>query len=377
MTLEYPLWMQENSYAARLDRQLISAIFSEGVLSGFVVSERGAGANMSVDVAAGVALVDGDDQSNQGTYLVQSTATENVAVSAAPGSNSRYDIVVLQVNDSNAGGSPGDNFEIQVITGTASSSPVVPSVPGSAILLATIGPIASSTTAITDDLITDARSMATLAYDVVDDAQATRLGTPSVVNGAVVRRSATTGSAAFPEPTSSDHPATKNYVDNTAGSVSATANSLVRRSAGGRISSVDPAVDENVATKGYVDGTAGTSAATASALMRRDSNGRAKVADPSAGTDIANKQYVDTNDNPPWLNIPGTSIYYRKVSGIVQVHGVVSTTPHNLPAGYRPDNTHWCVGWQAGEQRTIRIETNGDVSALTGSARFWTWFVPA
>src|SRR5690606_17924135 len=118
-------------------------------------------------------------------------------------------------------GSGDDKATVEVVTGTASSSPVVPSVPDSAILLAVIGPITSSTTTITDDLITDARSMATLAYDVVDDAQATRLGTDGNAVGEIVRRSST-GRIWITDGNQSGQAITKGYVDNTAGTSDAT-----------------------------------------------------------------------------------------------------------------------------------------------------------
>lgn len=213
MALEV-IWLQEVAYPARVDRLLADFIFSEGVLTGFTVSERSGGANMSVDVAAGKAIVEGDDQANQGKYAVRSTATENVTGFTAPGSNSRYDIVVLRINDTNAGGSSGDNATIERIAGTAAASPVAPNVPDSAILLATIGPITSSTTSITDAMIADSRSFATLAYDVVDDAQATRLGTDGLANGEIVRRSST-GRIWITDGNQSGQAITKGYVDGT------------------------------------------------------------------------------------------------------------------------------------------------------------------
>lgn len=177
MTIELPLWLQGDGagsavYPARLDRQLISNLFTEGILgpTSFAVSERGAGANFTVDVAAGVAVIEGDDEANQGNYLAVSTSTENIVVSAAPGSNSRYDLVVLQVNDPQAGGGAGDNITIEVVAGTAAASPTIPTTPDSALLLATLL-VTSSHVAIETADITDARVISRLAHEVVDSAQ--------------------------------------------------------------------------------------------------------------------------------------------------------------------------------------------------------------
>lgn len=161
MTLEVPLWAQGGTYPARLDRMLIAAMHDEGVidLTAFAVTERGAGANFTVDVSAGDAVVTGDDETDQGNYYVRSTAVENIAVTAAPGSNSRIDLVVLQINDPTAGGAVGDDFTIETVDGTADPSPVPPALPDSALLLATIL-VSSSDASVTDSMITDARVLA-------------------------------------------------------------------------------------------------------------------------------------------------------------------------------------------------------------------------
>jgi microcystin-dependent protein len=170
VTLVTPWMMQKPDpgdpdieYTSQMVRRYTTwSLWDEGVLdlSAFAVSERGAGANFTVDVTGGFAVVEGDDQASQGSYMVESTGTENIAVTAAPGSNSRLDLVVLQVNDPQAGGGAGSEFEIVVIAGTPAGSPVLPAVPDSAIPLAQIGPITPSTPSITNSLITDLRGIA-------------------------------------------------------------------------------------------------------------------------------------------------------------------------------------------------------------------------
>ena len=58
-----------------------------GVISGLAVSEKGAGADMSIDVAAGEAWINGT--------RVSKTSTTNVAITAAHASYNRYDLVVI------------------------------------------------------------------------------------------------------------------------------------------------------------------------------------------------------------------------------------------------------------------------------------------
>ena len=168
MTLEFPLWTQDQDYSARLDRMLIHSQWDEGVmdLTAFKVSQTGAG-GFTVDVSTGMAVVAGDDEPNQGSYLIRCTATEVPTVGPAPGSNSRYDIVVLRMNDTTAGwtnpsggGTIDDVAQVVVIAGVAAASPTVPATPTSAILLAVIGPITPGTGSITNSIITDARTIA-------------------------------------------------------------------------------------------------------------------------------------------------------------------------------------------------------------------------
>jgi microcystin-dependent protein len=166
MTIETPIWVQGSagvpSFPARNDRTIIEQLYDEGVmdLTALTVTQRAAGANFTVDVAVGVAVVAGDDQVNQGAYMVRVSAFENATVTAAPGSNSRYDIVCLRINDPNAGGNAGYTGTIVVTAGTVSATPVAPAVPASSLLLATIGPIAIGTASITNAIITDSRTEA-------------------------------------------------------------------------------------------------------------------------------------------------------------------------------------------------------------------------
>lgn len=161
MTVWVPGWMQGGTYLAQQDRINGSAAdWDEGVNSrtDLKVSQRGAGANMSVDVAIGGGVITGDDQANQGNYTVFNDAVFNLTGFTAPVSNSRYDIVGLQLNDPNAGGAAGSNAVFNRVVGTASASPVIPTIPASFLALAIIGPILTSTTSITTGMIHDAHT---------------------------------------------------------------------------------------------------------------------------------------------------------------------------------------------------------------------------
>lgn len=123
MAIQVPEYLQTKTYSAKKDRRVQQAeVMQEGIVDfgHYKVTQRGAGANMSVDVAAGEAWVDGDSSAEQGFYHVVNDATVNVAIAAASGSNPRIDAVVLAVNDSTEiGGS--DEYKLEALTGTATA----------------------------------------------------------------------------------------------------------------------------------------------------------------------------------------------------------------------------------------------------------------
>jgi hypothetical protein len=164
MVLEDPLWQDGNDYPARLDRQFIEDVFNiEGVIDpstgAMRVAPRAAGANMSVDIAAGRAVIKGDDEANQGSYRVISTAVENVPIGAAPGSDRRIDLIVARVRDAAVTGGVSSDWLLEVIPGTVAASPVAPAVPSTAIPLAEVT-VTSTTTSITAAEITKDRRTA-------------------------------------------------------------------------------------------------------------------------------------------------------------------------------------------------------------------------
>jgi len=109
-----------------------------GVVSGLAVSERAAGANMSVDVALGVCFVDGVEYTESGIT--------NVVITAADGTNPRKDLIVYDTS----GGTPA------VVTGTPAATAIPPDITSGDILLAVVDVPALDTT-ITNDQIHDGR----------------------------------------------------------------------------------------------------------------------------------------------------------------------------------------------------------------------------
>jgi hypothetical protein len=108
-----------------------------------------------VQVAAGVCFVPGTENTKQGGYIVMNDAALNVGMTAAPGSNSRIDTIVVRIQDQAYSGA-SNTATIESVTGTAAASPSAPALPNNAIPLADVL-IPSGDTAYTDSQITDRR----------------------------------------------------------------------------------------------------------------------------------------------------------------------------------------------------------------------------
>lgn len=129
------------------------------------VTERGAGANMSVDIAAGRAFI---NKSGANCYPFRNTATVNVAVTNNVSGNPRIDSVVAYINLGASADSTASNVgAIAVVAGTPAGSPVAPDATaiGTAIgsssypyiVLANIA-VANGAASITNANITDVRA---------------------------------------------------------------------------------------------------------------------------------------------------------------------------------------------------------------------------
>lgn len=134
-------------------RQYVGSLIStEGIRTStdLQVTQRGAGANMSVDVSAGAGVVQDDHGSGGGFYGATFPATTNVAISAADATNPRIDRVVLRIRDQFLGDATSA-IDIFVVTGTPTAGATLVNlngagaVPGSCLLLANVlVPAASS-----------------------------------------------------------------------------------------------------------------------------------------------------------------------------------------------------------------------------------------
>lgn len=161
-----PFAIQSGGEPAESFRRLTAAHFGgRGGIVGpndLAVTQRGAGANMSVDVADGQVIILGTESTYQGCYLGENRGALNVVIAAAHASNPRRDLIVARIRDSAYSG--GSNaFTIEAVTGTAAASPSDPALPaGTCWVLARVS-VAALASSIVNANIADLRSSYTSA----------------------------------------------------------------------------------------------------------------------------------------------------------------------------------------------------------------------
>jgi hypothetical protein len=188
------LWLTSDGagavvYSAADWRRSIYNMWTTGVLNGCAVSQNGS-PNMTVQVAAGDAVI--PSATNEGRYLAWETAaTTGVTIGAAPVTvgQSRNDLVCLFTKDPAAsGGTAGRVTSVVVVAGTAATTgaQVDPSTPAFHLVLARVT-VANGTAAITNAMITDLRSFATLNGEYVATANlnASAVTTAKIADDAV------------------------------------------------------------------------------------------------------------------------------------------------------------------------------------------------
>lgn len=142
------------------------------------VSQRAAGANLSVDVAVGRALYEVTTTllaSNETHKILHdSTAVVNVPIATADATNPRIDIIVMKTDMTTAPDSSAGNIpSITKITGTPAGTPAAPATPANHLKLADIAVAAGATTVVTAN-ITDRRAFVTVnSQELADLARAT------------------------------------------------------------------------------------------------------------------------------------------------------------------------------------------------------------
>lgn len=133
----------------------------------YIVTQKGAGANMSVDISVGTAyVVNSSWSANTNLYTrywrAVNDATVNVVIGANASGNPRIDIVCLKIDTAvTPDGTASNVGTIVVVAGTPAGSPSAPATPANHLLLAQVA-VANGASSIVNANITDRRIIATV-----------------------------------------------------------------------------------------------------------------------------------------------------------------------------------------------------------------------
>lgn len=172
-----PFVQQGGSHPAATFRQMMQVSFGSpfGAFAGGVGSTAAGGGhgingptdlavtqngspNMSVNVAGGGGTIRGTESAHQGVYSFYNDATVNLVIAAADPTNPRRDLVVMKVRDAFYSGGSTD-VSLAVVTGTPAGSPVDPTPPANALVIARVA-VAAAVSSIVNANITDFRTRA-------------------------------------------------------------------------------------------------------------------------------------------------------------------------------------------------------------------------
>ena len=176
-----PSWLQNGSHTAENDRLTTTGSLwgSTGIVRSADLAVT-AGSGLNLNVAAGWAAILGNYQTNMGTYMVYNDGTTTATITTADATNPRIDVVCITVSDAAYSGSL-NQVAINVVKGTAASSPTVPSTPTNSIALAQVA-VAAGATTISSGNITDVRVRAQIIEPTVSSAASTAVPLRIVLN---------------------------------------------------------------------------------------------------------------------------------------------------------------------------------------------------
>lgn len=182
--LNPPAWLQAGSYDARRDRMVYSTMMqSVGAINADSMRvEAQASPNMSVRISGGYAFVSSGNEIT-GYYNVVNDAYDSLTIPDADPTNPRIDVVVLRVYDAEYSGST-NLARFEVVVGSPSSSPTVPSIPSTSIELARVTVPAAATSIVNANINRSNKPITSLRYEQVSGGRpaAWQSYTPSLAN---------------------------------------------------------------------------------------------------------------------------------------------------------------------------------------------------
>lgn len=140
----------------------VTSAGSTAMTGPFAVTQHAAGANFSVDIAAGKCFIRDDDITNGGTYMVWNDSTFNLTgIPSPPASGTRHHRIVLQMQNKSENGSwSGYTMAPTVVADTGGG---LPAEPASALTIAQVD-VTVGQASVTNSNITDWRQTVNSVY---------------------------------------------------------------------------------------------------------------------------------------------------------------------------------------------------------------------
>jgi hypothetical protein len=174
VTAKNPAWIDGVAVSGQELRLALGALFApngplvarSGVRPGddLLVTALGT-PNMSVNVAAGQAVIQGTESGTQGAAIVTNDGTVNLAIAAADATNGRRDLIVARWYSETVA-LASRRFALEVVTGSPAASPVDPTLPANSIVLARVT-VAAAAASIAGGAIADLRAFTAAAGGVL------------------------------------------------------------------------------------------------------------------------------------------------------------------------------------------------------------------
>jgi hypothetical protein len=181
MAVETPgAFNQTQSYGAeQFRRALYDLTFARGATIGSVLGGVGGygdfapvatGSGLTINIAAGEAIIPGSSTTTQGGYYARGSSTTAITMATANATNPRIDLICLTITDSSYSGST-NTFAIQAVTGTPTSGATLsnltgaPALPTSSLLICYVDVTAAASTLSSANIL-DSRPYLTLAQNI-------------------------------------------------------------------------------------------------------------------------------------------------------------------------------------------------------------------
>ena len=164
-----PLWVQAGKYTASAERVgIFNTLFDRPgkVRKDDLIVSATSPVSMQVSISPGsVVVAPPKTKFTTGYYIATNTDDYKITLPNANVSNTRIDLIVVKVHDSELIANDTDNVTIEIVTGTPAPNPIAPTVPDMCTCIATVR-VKANTASISNDDIDNINNIASISNDI-------------------------------------------------------------------------------------------------------------------------------------------------------------------------------------------------------------------